>query len=196
MVHSPIAYCVVFIGLMTFACSSDGSLNNGLSFDNLKDDKNDENLFICSSGVGAWGEALCISADGRFTGEFHDTDAGCYDSVGYVNMYYSEYSGHFGELEKINKYTYRATILDIDYIKTPGTSEMSQDGEISFNYEEAQMISDGSICSFFLKGTPVDSLDERLLGRDYELGIYDGKKYTELPCTVMYCEDLDTIWHN
>lgn len=67
--------------------------------------------FNFSSGVGAWGTSVTINTDGTFTGGYHDSNMG-ESGEGYdATVYYSNFSGSFKEVRKVNDYTY-ALYLD------------------------------------------------------------------------------------
>ena len=70
--------------------------------------------FYLSSGVGAWGTSLRINADGTFTGDYHDTDMGdTGESYPSGTMYSCEFSGKFGNLQKVDDFTYS---FELDYL--------------------------------------------------------------------------------
>ena len=68
--------------------------------------------FIMSSGAGGWSDTMKISASGTFTGSYRDSDMGDTGS-GYPDgtVYVGTYSGKLGNIRKLNKYLYRATVL-------------------------------------------------------------------------------------
>ena len=71
--------------------------------------------FIFSSGAGAWETDLSVDADGNFSGMFHDSEMGD-TGEGYPSgsIYFSEFFGRFGQLEKVDDYTYATTIESIE----------------------------------------------------------------------------------
>lgn len=105
------------------ASAPSGSLQ---SVDRLPFDENKE--FYFSSGVGAWGTVLSVNENGSFTGNFHDRNGGEIGS-GYPNgtCYVCEFSGRFGNIKKINDYTYSMELLEI-YSKDAEGKEWIEDG--------------------------------------------------------------------
>ena len=67
-----------------------------------------------SSGAGGWSDEFEIEKDGYFHGNYHDSDMGD-TGEGYEDgtMYIAHYSGHLGNLEKVDDLTYTMTILDM-----------------------------------------------------------------------------------
>ena len=81
--------------------------------------------FSFTSGVGAWSTVLQIYSDGSFSGNFHDSDMGVIgDGYPGGTKYYCDFSGEFGELDKINDYTYSMRMMSIEYEDEPDTEEI------------------------------------------------------------------------
>lgn len=139
--------------------------------------------FWFGSGAGAWCTTLKVEADGSFSGEYHDSDMG-ESGEGYPNgtCYISQFSGQFGELEKVNDYTYSTRITSIELKNTPETEEIS-DG-IKYIYSEPYGVENAEEILFYLKGAPIAKLPE-----DYLSWIkysYDMENQTELPFYGLY----------
>lgn len=110
--------------------------------------------FEFSSGIGGWWEEFTIEKDGYFTGKYYDSD------MGTNTIYYSAYSGHFTGLTKVNEYTYKMTLSDISYRKTPGTEETIE--EMLYVYIGAYCLGSNDTFTVYLPGAPVSDLSEEV----------------------------------
>lgn len=139
--------------------------------------------FIFSSGAGAWETDLSIDADGNFSGMFHDSEMGD-TGEGYPSgsIYFSEFSGRFGQLEKVDDYTYATTIESIEYVNEPGTEEIKD--EMRYKYSEAYGLENADRILFYLPGRPLDSFSEgeRSWMNLYLMNNYGGKLPIVLLC--------------
>lgn len=146
--------------------------------------------FYFSSGVGAWGTALSVSADGAFEGVYHDTDMGD-TGEGYPNgtVYMCEFSGQFAEPEQINAYTYSATIQNLELDREKGETEI-KDG-IRYVYSDPYGLDGTDYVLFYLEGAPLSELPESF--RQW-VGYYDltTVEEIELPETGLYNETQGT----
>ena len=95
-------------------------VQNEFSYSNMK---NLEFSFL--SGAGGWSTELYINEDGSFYGTYHDSDMG---DVGkkYPNgtMHYCSFTGKFGSLTKVDEFTYKTTVEQMDYKNKPGEKEI------------------------------------------------------------------------
>lgn len=94
--------------------------NSNESSENRKDSLIDHDKFedpmhlIFSSGAGAWRTEIQLASDGSFTGKYEDANAGMSGS-GYMSTnYISEFTGSFGEIQKLDEETYSMKLLDIN----------------------------------------------------------------------------------
>lgn len=96
----------------------------------------DEKTFFASlphdfsflSGAGGWSSDITLAGDGTFTGSYHDSDMG--DSgEGYPDgtVYVSTFSGRFGNVRRVDDYTYSMHLLELKNNVTPG-EERIEDG--------------------------------------------------------------------
>lgn len=87
----------------------DEKAGEGLTFEDLAN-----YTYEFSSGAGGWSDEFEIEKDGYFHGYYHDSDMGD-TGEGYEDgtMYIAHYSGHLGNLEKVDDLTYTMTILDM-----------------------------------------------------------------------------------
>lgn len=118
--------------------------------------------FYFSSGAGAWGTELILKKDGSFTGSYHDSNMG-ETGEGYPNgtLYEAEFEGAFGNVKKINDYTYKMSLI---YVKTkkPAATEWIEDGVLHVA-AGAHGIEDGEDFIFYTPDAKVDSLSEEFL---------------------------------
>lgn len=146
--------------------------------------------FIFSSGAGAWETDLSVDADGNFSGMFHDSEMGD-TGEGYPSgsIYFSEFSGRFGQLEKVDDYTYATTIESIEYVNEPGTEEIKD--EMRYMYSEAYGLENAGRILFYLPGRPLDSFSEveRSWMNLYLMNNYGGK----LPMVLLCNENEEQV---
>lgn len=115
--------------------------------------------YTFASGAGGWSEEFKIEKDGFFYGMFHDSEMGSIGE-GYPNgsIYYSNYTGHFGDLTKINDYTYEMRLLDITYTREPGEEEISD--EMKYIYTESYCLGGNDTFKVYLPGASRSELSE------------------------------------
>ena len=146
--------------------------------------------FIFSSGAGAWETDLSVDADGNFSGMFHDSEMGD-TGEGYPSgsIYFSEFSGRFGQLEKVDDYTYATTIESIEYVNEPGTEEIKD--EMRYKYSEAYGLENAGRILFYLPGRSLDSFSEgeRSWMNLYLMNNYGGK----LPMVLLCNENEEQV---
>lgn len=131
--------------------------------------------FIFTSGVGAWGTQLNISADGSFDGNFHDSDMGNNEpDYPHGVVYYCDFKGQFGEVKKINDYTYSMKMLHIEYEQEPNTNEV-KDG-FMYQYAAAYGLDEADEIWIYTPDTPVSELAEGFFEWTNRLVKYDGDK--------------------
>lgn len=100
------------------------------------DEAVDEKLFFATlprsfsflSGAGGWSSELCLASDGTFTGDYHDSDMGD-DGEGYPDgtRYVCTFSGRFGNVRRVDEYTYSMRLLEMNVEETPA-EEWIEDG--------------------------------------------------------------------
>ncbi len=118
--------------------------------------------FIFSSGAGAWSTELTLYADGSFSGLYNDSDMG--DSgEGYPDgtRYTCVFSGEFGDLVKLNGYSYAMTLKDLTAERSAG-EEWLEDG-VRYISSEAYGIEGGNEFIFYTPQTPLSELSEEFL---------------------------------
>lgn len=108
--------------------------------------------FQMASGVGAWATLLEIASDGSFTGEYHDFNMGdMAPEHPNGDCYYSEFSGRFGALERVDEYTYVTHIEELNYLLEGGTEEI-KDGILYYYEEMAYGLDDATDIYIYLPG--------------------------------------------
>ena len=136
--------------------------------------------FYFSSGAGGWATVMTINEDGSFSGNFHDSDMGDTGEQ-YPNgtLYYCDFNGSFGDLERVDDYTYRTIIDHIDFANTPETEEI-KDG-VKYVYGTAYGLDDAENLYFYLPGKPVSELPEA-----YVSWVQMGPEIEENGCLTIY----------
>ena len=112
-----------------------------------------------SSGAGAWSTDMRLSADGSFSGEFHDSEMG--DAAeNYPNgtVYICSFTGQMTLLEQADEYSWLVRIDNLTLEQEP-EKETIEDG-ICFVTAEAYGISEGDTMRLYRPGTPVEMLTE------------------------------------
>lgn len=118
--------------------------------------------FSFLSGAGAWRTTLILNADGIFTGTYWDSEMGEFGN-GYPDgsVYVSVFSGKFENIEKINEYSYKMTLTEIN-TETPVGEEWIENG-IRYVASHPNGLYGGTEFIFYLPETPVDSVPEDFL---------------------------------
>lgn len=107
--------------------------------------------FLFSSGAGGWYTELSINGDGSFEGVYQDGDFGsATEEHPYGTIYYCEFSGTFGDLERVDKYTYKMKLDSIEFARTPEEREI-KDG-VLYVYSTAYGLDDGGEFYLYLPG--------------------------------------------
>ena len=116
-------------------------------------------VFTFSSGAGAWGTTLKINSDGSFSGNYHDSDMGDRnDSYPKGTVYYCDFSGKFGEIKKMNEYTYSMKMEKIEYNNEPNTEEI-KDGFL-YKYSSAYGLDEADTVLIYTPEMPISDLPE------------------------------------
>ena len=118
--------------------------------------------FSFSSGVGAWFTELFIEGDGSFEGHYQDAYMGDMGE-NYPNgtLYLCDFTGSFGELEKVDEYTYKMKLLSLVYEQEPEKEEIV-DG-VRQIYSTASGLVGGEEFYLYLPGAKLDDLPEEYL---------------------------------
>ena len=85
---------------------------SGITFDELS-----KYYYSFCSGAGGWSDDFSIEKDGYFHGNYHDSEMGeVGDDYPDGSVYQCSYDGHFANIEKVDEYTYKMTMMDINVI--------------------------------------------------------------------------------
>lgn len=118
--------------------------------------------FVFCSGVGAWQTLMILNNDGSFSGDYSDTDMGD-DGEQYPNgtVYVSDFSGSFGDVEKINEYSYRMKLKNVE-IEVDVGKEWIEDG---FRYIATGPygLEDSEEFILYLPSTPINMVPSEFL---------------------------------
>ncbi len=133
-----------------------------------------------ASGAGAWRSIITIKTDGSFTGYYLDSEAGTIGE-GYPNgsAYTSTFSGKFTEIKKVNDYSYKMTLDEVQTEKAAGETWI-EDG-IRYIASGPHGLEESKTFMFYLPQTPVSSLSEELL-EWWPYGFDEGAKKETLSC--------------
>ncbi len=118
--------------------------------------------FYFTSGAGAWLTSLHISADGSFTGEFHDSDMGD-TGPGYPGgtVYLCPFSGTFGFISKVNDYEYVMKLTSLQTDESPGM--IIEDGVRYIIQKEPYGLNDADEFRIYLPGRSTKDLPKPFL---------------------------------
>lgn len=76
--------------------------------------------FTFLSGAGGWWTEMDINTDGTFSGRFQDGDMGASGEGYQATYYFCNFSGVFTDVEKVNSYTYKVRLSDIEIVEPVG----------------------------------------------------------------------------
>lgn len=130
------------------------------------------NNFIFTSGAGAWATVLNINSDGSFYGKYHDSDMGV-RGEGYPGgtVHYCDFTGQFGEVKKINDYTYSMKMLNIEYKNEPDTEEIKE--QRKYEYTTAYGLDEADELYIYTPDAPLSELPEKFLEWAHKSGSTD-----------------------
>ena len=170
---------ILAVGIMTFGCgkenpqtSSEIQLSEDVIAETTIDDEkiqsefdfaDIENVeFYFASGAGGWRTFLNIEADGKFYGEYSDSDMGDIGE-GYPNgtLYNCLFEGEFTKPVKVNDYTYSMKVKEINCDKEKDTAEII-DGTMIY-YSIPYGLEGAEEVLLYLPGAPTSELPEEYM---------------------------------
>ncbi len=113
--------------------------------------------FTFCSGVGGWSSELYLKPDGTFEGNYHDSDMGDDgEDYPYGTIYICTFTGAFGDVKRVDEYTYSMRLKKLDVEPTPA-EEWIDDGiryvsSVPYGLENADEV------LVYLPGAQVQSL--------------------------------------
>ncbi|WP_051195218.1 lysozyme inhibitor LprI family protein [Pseudobutyrivibrio ruminis] len=112
------------------------------------------------SGAGGWEDDFDIEKDGSFHGSYHDSDMGD-TGDGYPDgtFYYCEYEGHFEDIQKVDEFTYKMHMKDINIINNDG--EYIADG-VKYIPVTPYALNNADEIEIYMPGKPVSEIDEEV----------------------------------
>lgn len=147
-----------------------------------------ENMeFMFSSGAGGWRTVMYLNSDGTFSGIYTDSELGS-TGEGYPNgtYYVSEFSGKFGNIKKVNDYTYSMEIADIELVNEPGEEWI--DDDVLYIASDPYGIDGGKDFILYLPDAPVSEMSEEFLSWwPYRFD------YNENPKTTISCYGIKNV---
>lgn len=134
-----------------------------------KDDKittlplsDDDVEFSFLSGAGGWRTELELERDGTFEGEYSDSELGSFaDEYPNGTYYICEFKGRFTDIEKINDYSYRMKVTDVETKHSEG-KEWVEEG-IRYIATTPNGIDGGEEFILYLPDAPMDKLPAEFL---------------------------------
>ena len=118
--------------------------------------------FVFCSGAGAWQTLMTLNDDGSFNGAYSDTDMGD-GGEQYPNgtVYVSDFSGAFGDVEKINEYSYRMKLINVETEVDVG-KEWLEDG-VRYIASGPYGLEDSEEFILYLPSTPISMVSSEFL---------------------------------
>ena len=102
--------------------------------------------FVFASGAGGWGTYLTLQPDGRFAGDYGDSDMD--------TRYECKFEGQFADIQQISDYCWAMKLRDVTIEKEEGTT-WTEDG-IHYIASGPYGVSDGTDFLLYAPGTPAD----------------------------------------
>lgn len=128
----------------------------------------DNTEFSFLSGAGGWRTVIKVNRDGTFTGWYSDSEMGeIGEGYSHGSVYTCTFSGKFGNIEKINDFSYKMMLEEVKTEKAPGEAWIED--EIRYVATEPFGLNDpinSQECTefmFFLPDTPTDQMPEEFL---------------------------------
>lgn len=139
--------------------------------------------FDFSSGAGAWFTELTIDSGGRVKGHYQDADMGD-NGDAYPNgtLYLCDFTGRFGDLEKVDAYTWQMKLQSLTFEQEPEKEEIV-DG-VRQIYSSAYGLDGGETFLLYLPGIKMKDLPEEYLSWARSGIVSDTLE--ELPCYGLY----------
>ncbi len=129
---------------------------------------NDGVEFSFLSGAGAWRTIITLNRDGTFTGWYLDSEMG-ETGEGYPkgSAYTCDFSEKFENIEKLNEYSYKMTLTDVETNKAVGEEWIEDEIRYVASAPHGLINSDNeqeyTEFIFFLPDTPIDQVPEEFL---------------------------------
>ena len=147
---------LIITGIMAAAMTMGVCAEETFDFEQLSDQ-----TFYFSSGAGAWGTEMDISADGSFTGNYHDSEMGD-TGEGYPNgtVYGCTFNGQLSLGEKISDTAYQVTVVSCE--QDEGQVEEAIEDEIRYVTTDPAGIKEGMEMVLYLPGQNIGEIPESL----------------------------------
>lgn len=145
--------------------------------------------FTFSSGAGGWRTWMTLFADGTFEGQYSDSEMGD-TGEGYPNgsYYIADFTGRFGNIEKLDEFSYSMELEEITLQREPGTSWIED--EIRYVAAEAYGLDGGTEFILYTPETPVEGLSEMFLS--WWPGRFEDPASKTLSCYGIYNKAEET----
>lgn len=149
--------------------------------------------FHTTNLIGGWGTSMKISKDGNIIGKYRDTNwsyTGPNHPKGQI--FISDFTGKFNNLDKVNDYEYKMTLTDLEYPKV-GETKFVNGVKIDTTVPRgiADEKSPGKEFILYLPGHPVKDLPK--IVRD-EISRVDNRMQESLTRSVILNKDKGTVF--
>ena len=113
-----------------------------------------------SSGAGGWGTEITLRKNGKFKGDYHDSDMGS-TGEGYPNgtVYYCVFSGQFGQIKKVDDHKYQMKLKSIRQNAEPGSAEIADN--IQYISSEPYGVEKGKTYILYCPGYRISKLPKQ-----------------------------------
>lgn len=145
--------------------------------------------FTFSSGAGGWRTWMTLFADSTFEGQYSDSEMGD-TGEGYPNgsYYIADFTGKFGNIEKLDEFSYSMELEEITLQREPGTSWIED--EVRYVAAEAYGLDGGTEFILYAPETPVEGLSEMFLS--WWPGRFEDPASKTLSCYGIYNKAEET----
>lgn len=119
--------------------------------------------FVFTSGVGGWETYITLNGDGKFTGQYHDSDLGDMGER-YANgtVYICDFSGEFVNPIKINEYIYSVKLKSLE---TEGDfGSIYYENNTRYIVSKPYGFENADEFLIYLPGCPLDDTTEEFIG--------------------------------
>ena len=123
--------------------------------------------FMFASGTGGWSTVITVNRDGSFYGDFRDSEMGD-RGEGYSQgtVYQCAFSGRFDNVEQLDEYSYKMTLVEFFMEQIPGEEWFEDDFRFVASDPYGLTAMGGEIATefvFYLPNTPKTHVSEDFL---------------------------------
>ena len=114
--------------------------------------------YLMSSGAGGWGAYMTVNSDGTFEYNYHDAD--------YDMFYICHAQGTFGNVSKIDEFTYKVQILEMTFeyeVDSEWTVTENDGSVINYTGADSYGLHQGDVLTYYVRGIDAELLPEGYL---------------------------------